>query len=294
MRLKTLIMKILKSYFGTGRGLLAVAAAGMLVLPFGSQAFPPAPSHTIYGLVRDEYGLPLFVTNALIIFEPTNGVQITASIVPNLEPGVNYRLILSIDSGVAPDPYRITALQPNVQFRMRVKIGDVNYLPMEMVGNYATLGNPAESTRIDLTLGVDANGDGLPDAWQDLLIARLGPDAKIGPNDDADGDGISNMNEYLAGTYAFDPADGFRLKLVPNPAGAPLLEFMVVSPRTYTLFSSTNLQNWASIPFKVPADGPDAPTLPNYRATDIHILQVQPILPDDIPSAQFFFKVQAQ
>ena len=288
-------MQILKSYLATGRGLLAVTAAGMFLFPLASRAFPPAPSHMIYGQVRDEYGLPLFVTNALIIFEPTNGVQITSSIVPNLEPGVNYRLSLLMDSGVAPDLYRITALQPNVPFRMRVKIGDVTYLPMEMVGNYATLGNPAESTRIDLTLGVDADGDGLPDAWQQLLIAKLGPNAKIGPNDDADGDGISNMNEYLAGTYAFDPADGFRLNLVPNPGGTPLLQFMVVSPRTYTLFSSTNLQSWASLPFKVPADGPDAPSLPNYHATDIRMLQVQPLLPDDSPSSQrYFYKVQVQ
>jgi len=288
-------MQILKLYLATGRGLLAVTAAGLLLLPLASRAFPPAPSHTIYGQVRDEYGLPLFVTNELIIFEPTNGVQITSSIIPNLEPGVNYRLSLSMDSGVSPDPYRITALQPNVPFRMRVKIGDVTYLPMEMAGNYAILGNPAESTRIDLTLGVDADGDGLPDAWQQLLIAKLGPNAKIGPNDDADGDGISNMDEYLAGTYAFDPADGFRLNLVPNPGGTPLLQFMVVSPRTYTLFSSTNLQSWASVQFKVPADGPDAPILPNYHATDIHILQVQPVLPDDSRSSQqYFYKVQVQ
>src|SRR5262245_35958632 len=256
-------MKVLKSYPVTGRELRMVTIAGILLLALASHAFPPAPSHLVYGQVRDEYGVPLSITNALIIFEATNNVQIISSIVPDPEAGVNYRLNVSIDSGITADPYKITALQPHVPFRIRVKIGAVNYLPMEMVANYATLGEPAESTRIDLTLGVDADGDGLPDAWQRWLTSILGPGAKVGPNDDADGDGISNLNEYLAGTYAFQPESGFRLNLVPNPGGAPLLEFMVVIPRTYTVYSSTDMQTWAPIPFDVPAEGLSATNLSN-------------------------------
>jgi hypothetical protein len=266
----------------------------MLLLAVASHAFPPAPSHLIYGQVRDEYGVPLSVTNGIIIFEATNNVQIMGSIVPNLEAGVNYRLNVSIDSGITPDPYKITALQPHVPFRIRVNIGAVNYLPIEMVANYATLGEPAESTRIDLTLGVDADGDGLPDAWQQWLTSILGPGARVGPNDDADGDGISNLNEYLAGTYAFQPDSGFRLNLVPNGDGPPLLEFMVVIPRTYTVYTSSDLQTWVPIPFNIPGAGPSATNLPNYRAGDVHILRVEPILPPDVPVTGQFFKVQVQ
>lgn len=291
--MKLLIMKLL---FRSHRRLLALAAGGILLLPSTSRAFPPAPPHVIYGQVRDEYGVPLTLANAQIIFsvEGTNGVQIVGSITPDLEPGVNYRLSLPMDSGTKPDLYKPTALMPTAPFRIRVKIGNTTYLPMEMAANYANLGKPAQSTRIDLTLGVDANGDGLPDAWQQLLLAMLGPGALIGPNDDADGDGISNLNEYLAGTYAFDPANGFRLDMVLGAGGTPLLEFMVISPRTYTVFGSTNLQTWAPFEIKIPADGPAAPNLPNYRATDIHTLQVQPILPPGPASSQYFFKVQVQ
>jgi len=271
-----------------------VLSAFCFLLCFSSPAFPPAPSHVIYGEVRDEYGLPLTVSNAQIIFEPTNGVQITTTIVPDMEPGVNYRLTLPMDSGIAPDLYKITALRPFVSFRIRVKIGNTTYLPMEMSGNYATLGQPAQTTRIDLTLGVDANHDGLPDAWQQLLIALLGPGARTGPNDDADGDGITNMDEYLAGTYAFDPASGFRLNMFRGAGGKPMLEFMAVSPRTYTVYNSTNLQTWAPIQFNIPVDGPTATNLPNYHATDIRTLQVEPILPAGTPAAGQFFKVLVQ
>jgi hypothetical protein len=286
----------MKSFLPIQGWLLALATVGALGLPSASQAFPPAPYHRIFGLVRDEYGEPLSLAGAQIIFsvEGSNGVQITASIVPNLEPGVNYRLSLAMDSGAAPDLYKPTALKPLAPFRIRVKIGATIYLPIEMAANYANLGKPAQSTRIDLTIGEDADGDGLPDAWQRLLIAMLGPGAKIGPQDDADGDGISNLDEYLAGTYAFDPANGFRLNLVPGAGGAPLLEFMVISPRTYTVFSSTNLETWAPMEFRIPGSGPDAPSLPNYRATDVRTLQVEPILSSGVPSSRYFYKVLAQ
>ena len=291
MQMNSPIMKILKAYLP--HCAFTAAVTGVLLLALDSRAFPPAPSHLIYGQVRDEYGVPLSITNATILFATTNAELVGSSVVPNLEPGVNYRLNLSLDSGVSPDLYKTTALQPNVQFRIRVRIGGVNYLPMEMVGNYAMVGQPAKSTRIDLTLGVDADGDGLPDAWQQWLMSMLGEGAKTGPNDDADGDGISNLNEYLAGTYAFDPAEGFRLNLIPNGDAPPLLEFMAVIGRTYTLQTSSNLQTWTAIPFNIPAD-PAARNLPNYRASDVHILRVEPILPPDVSATGQYFKVQVQ
>jgi hypothetical protein len=294
-------MKFFNPSFSTKCGRLAVLVAGLLSLPLVCLAFPPAPYHVIFGQVRDEYGLPLTVENAQIILtiESTNPAlrtEIVGDITPDLEPGVNYRLNLPMDSLIRPDLYKPTALMPAAPFRLRVKIGNVTYLPMEMSANFANLGKPAQTTRINLTLGVDANNDGLPDAWQQLLIDMLGPGAKIGPNDDADGDGISNLNEYLAGTYAFDPSDGFRISILPGTGGTnpAMLEFTVVNPRTYTVMGSTNLVNWAPLNFKIPADGPAAPTLPYFQATDVHTLRAQPIFPPGPTPSKYFFKVQVQ
>lgn len=266
----------------------------LCLLASAASAFPPAPYHTIYGLVRNEYGEPLSVTGAQIIFEATNGVQVTGTIVPGLEPGINYRLNISMDSGIAPDSYKPTALKPTLPFIIRVQIGQTTYLPMELSGSYASLGKPAESTRLDLTLGVDANHDGLSDAWQQLIKLMLGPNALTGPNDDPDGDGLTNQQEYYLGTYAFIPDDGFRLKLVKQTGAKPLLEFTVTMPHTYTVYSSTNLQTWSPITFKIPANGPADSARPNYTATDIHVLQIEPQLPASPTNANYFFKVHVQ
>src|SRR4029434_45759 len=134
---------------------------------------------------------------------------------------VNYRLEVPMDSGTAPDLYQPTALRPFFQYRLKVVIGQTVYLPIEMGGHFAQSGQPSQKTRIDLTLGVDSDGDGLPDAWEQALIAIYGGTLdSVWPQDDADGDGISNLDEYLAGTYAFDPSDGFRLTLTGVVAGA--------------------------------------------------------------------------
>ena len=258
--------------------------------------FPPAPHHLIYGVIRDEFGNPIASSDADVILETSSGVQIISKIVPNLEPGVNYRLTVPIDAGLTADAYKPTALKPLVSFRIKVKIGGVTYLPIEMVADFSKLGKPAQKTRLNLTLGEDSDGDGLPDAWERMLIAASGLDlalTDISPNDDFDGDGISNLNEYLAGTYAFDPQDGFFLDILTVPNGNPQLEFMVIQGRTYTLLASTDLKAWTPINFLIPANGPGAASQPSYRATDVHILRVEPIPANGQP-AGIYFRVQAQ
>lgn len=252
--------------------------AACVMIGWGALAFPPAPHQIVFGLVRDELGNPVTATGATVLLEANGTILAKGTIAASQEPGVNYRLVIPIDSGATADLYKPSALVPTVPFRIRVKIGNTTYLPIEMTGATALVAEPGKSARVDLTLGVDSDGDGLPDAWEWNLIRALGKRgltlADIRPGDDADGDGLTNLQEYLAGTYAFDPKDGFALTLKSIDGGAPKMEFTVIRGRAYTIEGSTDMRGWTQLPFIVTDEGAKAVTRTAYSATDTRILRV--------------------
>lgn len=246
------------------------------------RSFPPAPDHTVLGMVRDEMGRPLPPNNTQVLLETTSGVQVKGEIVNGLEPGANYRLSIPMDAGITADPYKPTALKPSVPFKMWVRINGVRYLPIQMKGDYSHLGEPSKRTQIDLTLGEDADGDGLPDAWERALNSMTGGKrtlADINANGDDDGDGLSNLQEYLAGTYAFDPKDGFSLAIVGNTVdNNPVLEFLAIAGHSYSVLASNDLNDWRPVPFR-PVGSNGQPTA-GYYATDTRNLQVEAVSPE--------------
>src|SRR5688572_15996601 len=240
-----------------------------------SHAFPPAPHHLFYGMIRDEYGNPIQGDNVEVLLETSAGLKLRASLNDALEPGINYRLPVPMDAGVTSDLYKATALRPTVPFKIKVKIGQMTFLPIEMVADFSRLGQPGQRTFLNLTLGEDADGDGIPDAWERALLqmsGNTGTLSDIRPGDDTDGDGLSNIDEYLAGSYAFDPENGFGLEIVDYNGDAPTLEFTVVRGRTYIVEGSDDLRSWTPVSFQE-IGGAGSQSL--YRATDVRLLQIQ-------------------
>ena len=287
-------LSLLKSLVRGLRRAIPVLILPALAAPRLAQAYPPTPYHLITGLVRDELGQPISTPGAYILFQATNGVKLMAPIVPGLAPGVNFQVQVTMDSMLFKDLYSPAALQPNMPFRISVWMNSITYLPIEMSGNYARLGPAAGITTIDLTLGVDANGDGLPDAWQQLLRDMLGANTLVGPNDSALNDGISNRAKYLAGVYAWDPKDGFRLAIVPRPGARPVVEFNGVGGHSYTLLSSTNLTDWTVLSFKLPANGPDDSPRSTFFTPGTQKLQFEPQHSPDDSTVHHFYKLQVQ
>lgn len=223
----------------------------------GVRAFPPLPHHTVFGLVRDELGTPLTTSGTEVTLETMSGTLLKTVLSPGTAAGVNYRIEVPVDAGLTTDAYLPTAMQPAAPFRMRVKVGTKTYVPMEMKLVAPKLGQAAESSRVDLTLGEDTDGDGLPDAWERAMIqsGRLGMTiAEFNPGARLNGNPMTVMEAYVAGTYAWDPKDGFRLDIQSRLDGQAVLQFVALRGRSYTVVSSTDLGQWTAETFRVEDD----------------------------------------
>jgi hypothetical protein len=199
----------------------------------------------VYGVVRDEFGNPLISTTTEVILETPAGSTLTTTIVPGLDVATNYRIEVPVDAGLTPDLYRPTAMNPSAPFRMKVKIGGRTYLPIEMKANMAKLGQASEASRVDLTLGEDTDGDGLPDAWErdTILAGNLGLTLEgLKPGDRLNGNPLSVLDAYIAGTYAWDPTDGFLLEIRETVESTAVMEFVALRGRSYTVSASNDLK----------------------------------------------------
>lgn len=225
-------------------------------------AFPPAPYHLLYGMVSDEYGTPLLTRQAKVVFEASSGVRASTAVNPGIETAANYRLEVPMDANLLGAPYLPSAMSPLAPFRLKVELGGVTYLPLQMTGNPALLGQPGQRTRMDLTLGEDRNGDGLPDAWQRRINADL---SQVAPGGDA-GNGLTYLQVYQLGLYAVSPTNGFRLDLLSQANGLIRLEFMGVTGRRYFIETSTDLNLWTPVSFRVPAEGASSPLRDSFMA----------------------------
>ncbi|MGO9200809.1 MAG: hypothetical protein ACLQM8_09750 [Limisphaerales bacterium] len=280
---------IRRPVFPSGTFALAVAAA--VFLPLAAPAFPPAPHHLIYGTVRDEYGTPLMTSQAQVILTTPTGVWLTAAVAPGIAFDENFELDVPMDAGLTPDPYEPSALLPSAPFTMLVVIGETTNVPIQMTTNYLRMGQPAQETRIDLTLGTDTNGDGIPDQWELEYLAAIGSSLnltnltagmRLGPG------GLTLLQQFLLGTYPFDPQQPFVLRVVALNEGSPLLQFTTMTGRYYTLYGSADLTTWTPLNFLVPTQGASGTAYSYYFAQGIQTVQIQAVQPATGPTMRFF------
>lgn len=244
------------------------------------RAFPPAPYYTLYGMIRDQVGQTISADGSVLLLLK-GGVEIARTPVTKTLVDQNYELAVRIDQNRSgTNFYSDKAVAAQGAFSVAVLLNGVQYLPIEASGNL-TAGKGGERIRLDLNLGADDNHDGLPDIWQQwqLYGAGYNPDTNgnwplslITKDGNFFKNGLTNWQNYIAGTYSGDPQH-FGLNFKSRTATTVSFDFYAITGKTYTIERSADMKVWSPLLFSVVAPlsaanaGDD-----RYTATDVGIM----------------------
>jgi hypothetical protein len=210
---------------------VTLAAAGV------SWATIPEPDAVVYGQLYHRFSQPLIpaLSGELTVVAQVNGATLATTIVP---PGTNrFLLRIPMDDGLEPrqpntakggDQVRVLILnnQTRTRFECVQSSSQLCTLPAGRAPvvsmNLTIAGNVAG-------VAPDSNGDAIPDYWGEHYQLDS---AVTGGNQDTDEDGMSNLEEFIAGTdptnaaslftlgtsVATDPIQGQQLSLTFSPA----------------------------------------------------------------------------
>ncbi len=108
-------------------------------------------------------------------------------------------------------------------------------------GRRSSLSPPASGT----TYSAGASWGGIPQEW---MLGYFGGDmfAWPSPRTDSDGDGASNLDEFLAGTDPTNANSVLRVRLQPSPQGL-FLNWNTEPGFIYQVQTSTDLKNWVNV-----------------------------------------------
>lgn len=223
--------------------------------------FTPTDAYTLAAF-RAKFNVPAGVP----IYGPWTGRLANDSDSVELAKPDAVQLAPHLDAGFVPqilvDKVRYSAAAPwpagaavgtnSLQRRVSSNYGNdpVNWLSAAPTAGRSSSGGAA-----------DSDGDGMDDSWELANFGTLSRDGTV----DFDSDGVSDLNEFLAGTNPTDSASYLRLDVNAHTSTTCLLGFRAVAGKTYTvqyrdLVDNGPWQKLADIPAQL-ASGP-------YSVTD--------------------------
>lgn len=227
----------------------------LLVASFTARAELPAPDNLLYGAITVD-GVPLTSARTNFVIEAARnaGGPPVASYRMGANTGIGNHYLLKVQ----------LEERPGLQHSNSSLVGDTLYITIRSNATVLATGQAlphliperGHVRRLDIIVGTnpDADGDGIPDAWEIVYFGGTTNNS----NGDPDGDGVPNGNEFTGGTNPTDGDSFFHLTIVKTPAGGDVSFFAERAQgpgydgrtRRYDLERSTNLMNsvWRTVP----------------------------------------------
>ncbi len=271
---------------------LAWIAAGLVLSPQAMHAGLPQPMCVYYGQARDSYGLPYSTNADVILYHGTKEIA-RHKIAGSLNPGVNFALYVHLDDGRSSSSYSSRALRSGdvVSILVRDENGVKTIMESQVV---PPVGQPGQLVLINATAATDLDRDGLPDEWEWEMIYWSGGAlhnlTDVRGEDDFDGDGMTNLQEYWAGTFAFLDYDSLYIERYSRtPNGRLRFTLLSVRGKLYSVGCAAD-----------PAKGMWQPS--PFALSDTDTFQGSPVegtgdwlsLYVPIDSATWFFRLEAR
>ena len=257
-----------RNLFSFHFSLFTVAVAAALLTAATATAGIPRPMLMYYGQACDRYGQVYKSGADIFLLRGTQEVART-TIAGAIAPGVNFRLSVPYDS----DPTDAANYVPYA-----VDAGDI--LTVWVTDSAGTrqvescevppVGAPGEAVALRIVAGEDTDSDGMSDAWE--RANGLDPTDPSDASADLDGDGQTNLAEYLSGTLPWLGSDRFGTSaLTTTPSGMYALTFPTAYGKLYTVqtapleLDETGGFAWNPCPFAL--EDATAPTQTRIQGT---------------------------
>lgn len=258
----------MKGYSMNRVGWLALALLGGAWWAAAETVYMPPFTYT--GRLMN-YQRIAYTTGARVYARNTNGVLLAQTpVFPPADSALNYALAVPL----ANTRTEKTAMAGD---RLTFEVDDGAMLWVnQQVMPQALVGNPGGIAVADIILENDANGNGVDDAYESMIesfrFLAQGIYEPYDPDADYDGDGMSNRDEYRAGTDPLNAADALAIAGVGTVGPTIQIEakrltitFYAMRGRTYSIVATASLSQpaWTGLPFALTPE-PAAPRITQY------------------------------